>query len=270
MIIRSIYIKNLGSIRQFALELEEGMNLVRLRESDEMYYAISMITNRKAVPLPYIEAREDTAIRAAVDMNGKRYHVILLSRGDRLEYLCLDDDGKDVTKEYLYSTRQNAEQDLCSAFCREYADEYPTFLKYVANDRFHSPRELSRLTDGQSDIKYFRAYLRSFIKNFKSETIREGKRYEIFIDDEGCYSVRYRDSEDMPVLLSETENTLFRYLSFLNTARFWSEFESIRNMHSIKKPFIIKDFLERIDEAVDTRELLMRTMEQGRQVIVLR
>ena len=43
----------------------------------------------------------------------------------------------------------------------------------------------------------------------------------------------------------------------------------MRNLHGIKKPFIIKDFLKRLDESIDTKEIIDRTLALGRQVIVL-
>jgi hypothetical protein len=71
------------------------------------------------------------------------------------------------------------------------------------------------------------------------------------------------------VCLSESEQILFRYLCFLRTAEFWRGFEEIRNLHGVKKPLIIKDFLERLDESIDTSSIINRTMELGRQVIIL-
>jgi hypothetical protein len=73
----------------------------------------------------------------------------------------------------------------------------------------------------------------------------------------------------MSVCLSESEQVLFRYLCFLRTAEFWRGFEELRNLHGIKKPLIIKDFLERLDESIDTKDIIDRTVKLGRQVIIL-
>jgi hypothetical protein len=40
-------------------------------------------------------------------------------------------------------------------------------------------------------------------------------------------------------------------------------------LHGIKKPLIIKDFLERLDESIDTKDIIDRTVKLGRQVIIL-
>ena len=85
----------------------------------------------------------------------------------------------------------------------------------------------------------------------------------------GKYAVKHGSDGDFPVVLSETERTLFRYLCFLRTAEFWRGFEELRNLHGIKKPLIIKDFLNRLDESVDSEDLLRRTQKLGRQVIIL-
>lgn len=117
--------------------------------------------------------------------------------------------------------------------------------------------------------KAFRAYLRAFIKDFQPELIREGKRYELYLKKDGKYAVRYKDDNDMPVFLSESEQTLFRYLCFLKSAEFWHKFEMLRNLHAIKKPLLVKDFFSRLDESINIENLLQRTMEIKRQAIIL-
>ena len=73
----------------------------------------------------------------------------------------------------------------------------------------------------------------------------------------------------MPVFLSESEQTLFRYLCFLRTAEFWQGFEELRNLHSVKKPILTQDFLERLDESIDLQDILERTRRLNRQIIIL-
>jgi hypothetical protein len=55
----------------------------------------------------------------------------------------------------------------------------------------------------------------------------------------------------------------------LKTAEFWRGFEELRNLHGVKKPLIVGNFLERIDEMVDVSEILKRTMTLNRQVVLL-
>ena len=62
---------------------------------------------------------------------------------------------------------------------------------------------------------------------------------------------------------------MFKFLCFLRTAEFWRGFEEIRNLHSIKKPLLISGFLEKLDESIDVRELLLRTEKLKRQTILI-
>ena len=71
------------------------------------------------------------------------------------------------------------------------------------------------------------------------------------------------------ILLSETEEKLFLYICFLNIAEFWADVENIRNMHHEKKPLIIKNFIEFLDQTTDIDGLIARTTKLGRQVIIL-
>jgi hypothetical protein len=143
------------------------------------------------------------------------------------------------------------------------------FLQYANEDVFFSRNELSRRTGDLSNLKTFRAYLRRFTADFQPELIRDGKQYEIVLQSNGLYGVRQKNDDGMSVCLSESEQVLFRYLCFLRTAEFWRGFEEIRNLHGVKKPLIIKDFLERLDESIDTKDIIDRTVKLGRQVIIL-
>jgi hypothetical protein len=69
--------------------------------------------------------------------------------------------------------------------------------------------------------------------------------------------------------LSETEEKLFLYICFLNIAEFWEGFEKIRDLHHKKKPLLIQNFLEFLDESTDISSLITRTLRIKRQVILL-
>ena len=142
-------------------------------------------------------------------------------------------------------------------------------LEYANEDLYYAPRELSRQTAGASELGAFRAYLRDFIDSFESETIREGRHNEIILEKNGRYVARNKLDGDTNVTLSESERTLFRYLCFLHTAEFWQGFEDMRNLNGIGKPLVIKYLLERLDESVEVSELLERSLQLGRQMIVL-
>ena len=134
---------------------------------------------------------------------------------------------------------------------------------------YYAPHELAARTDGFSKLKFFRAYLRTFLKNFQGERICADKSYELVLKSDGRYAVSHSAGGDSAPLLSESEELLFRYLCFLHTAEFWQGFEELRNLHGVKKPLIVKDFLSRLDESIDRKDLLKRTEGLRRQVIIL-
>ena len=70
------------------------------------------------------------------------------------------------------------------------------------------------------------------------------------------------------VFLSQTEEKLFLYICFLNIAEFWNDIESIRNLHNVTKPLLIKNFLEYLDESAEIENLIKRTLTLNRQVII--
>ena len=69
--------------------------------------------------------------------------------------------------------------------------------------------------------------------------------------------------------LSQTEEKLFRYICFLNIAEFWEDIENVRNIHHEKKPLLVKNFIDFLDESTDINSLIARTVQLGRQVIIL-
>ena len=271
MLLKKITIQNLGAVDAFECDFENALNIVKNCYTDEISGAIQFILNHRAFSLPKIWVRRSTKIEALVCILEKEY-LLLATPNLKQNDLCLrayDVDGHDKTREYLYLTSHCAEQDLCEVFDKDTPKMFFRPIQYLDEERYYSPGDLSKSTDRLSETKAFRSYLKTFIKDFKAETIRDGKRYELYLKKDGRYAVRYKNDNDMPVFLSESEQTLFRYLCFLRTAEFWRGFEELRNLHAINKPLLIKDFLSHIDESINIENLLQRTMELERQVIIL-
>ena len=108
----------------------------------------------------------------------------------------------------------------------------------------------------------------AFIKNFCPEHFCADGDYEIVLSDDGRYTVQCPNPQSN-VCLSESEQRLFRYLCFLRTVEFWRGFEAIRDLHSIQKPLLVSNFLERLDESVDVENLIKKTEALNRQIIIL-
>ena len=271
MLLKQITIQNLGAVDAFECDFENGLNIVKNRYTDEISGAIQFVLNHRASCLPKFWVRGSTQVEAVVSIFEKEY-LLMAKPNLKQNDLCLrayDEYGNEKTQEYLYLTSHCAEQDLCEVFDRDTEKMFFKPIQYLDEDRYYSPGDLSKSTDRLSETKAFRSYLKTFIKNFKSETIRDGKRYELYLKKDGRYAVRYKGDNDMPVFLSESEHTLFRYLCFLRTAEFWQGFEELRNLHAIKKPILIADFLERLDESINMQDILERTKRLNRQIIML-
>ena len=271
MLLKKITIQNLGAVDSFECDFENGLNIVKNRHTDEIFGAIQFVLNHRAFSLLNHWVRRNTKIEALVGILGTEYLLRAIPNLKRND-LCLrahDMDGNEKTREYLYVTSHCTEQDLCEVFNKDSEKIFFKPIQYLDEDRYYSPGNLSKCTDQLSETKAFRSYLKTFVKNFKPETIRDGKRYELYLRKDGSYAVRYTGENDMPVFLSESEQTLFRYLCFLRTAEFWQGFEELRNLHSVRKPILIGDFLERIDEAIETKYLLERACRLNRQIIIL-
>ena len=269
MILKNITIQNLGTVTQFSGSFTNGYNVLKDHRTAELLFAVRSVLNHKETPPPNLRVEASTKIDAELEVEGKRYfvHISPSPTLSKMDIQCHGEGGEDLSAEFKYLTSHPPEQDLSEVFsCNDRT--LLRFLKYANDDLYYSPKELQKTTGGLSAIKAFRAYLRSFIKNFKPEKLRDGKEYEITLEKSGKYAVRYKKDGEVATSLSESEKMIFRYLCFLRTAEFWGGFEELRNMHSIKKPLLISGFLERLDESINTKQLLERTRKLKRQIIL--
>lgn len=271
MVIHSVRIRNFGTVKDFSRDFTDGINIVRDRAARELAYGLGLLLNQKAVsPLSLREARADTVITARVSL-GEKMYTLSAAYDDGRRALCLqawDESGRNATSEYGYRTAHCAEQDRADFFDGDKTEYRMHFAPYMSDECDLSPRELARRTGGLFGIKTFRAYMTQYVKGFKPEILRDGKPYELVLKQDGCFGVHDPRNRGGEVFLSESEERMFDYLCFLQTAEFWRGFEEIRNLHSIKKPLIIINFFERLDESVDTRELMRRTARLQRQLLI--
>lgn len=271
MLLKKISIFHLGGIKNFSFSFSDSLNILKERYSQELFLVITAVLHNRSAPrIPKAWLCRESRIDAEVSVNKKPFYLTILPSEDEkgVKLLVFDSEGRDATKEYLYLSSHCAEQDISDVFDGE-DRTLLRFLRYAGEDRYYLPNELLKQTDGFSSLNTFRRYLRSFIDNFQPEVIRDGKQYEIILKKDGRYGVRCTDGESESVFLSESEQVLFRYLCFLRTAEFWQGFEEIRNLHSVKKPLLIKDFLDRLDESIDVSDLFDRTLNLGRQIIII-
>lgn len=263
MILKSLSVQNLGTVEYFECDFEDGINVVKSRYTDEINCAIRLVFNHKQFSLPEYWARRNTRIMALVCSSEKEYQ-LMVKMNSKQKKLCIfayDEEGHDVTREYLSLTSHCLEHDASDVFDGNERKTKLRILQYLYEERYYKTQELSMRTDKLSEVKAFRSYLKSFLKAFQPEIIREGKKYELIMDENGRYNVRCKGIEDTPVMLSESEQTLFRYMCFLKTSEFWCGFEELRNLHGVKKPLIVENFLERLDESIKVNEIFKKTMK---------
>jgi hypothetical protein len=176
-----------------------------------------------------------------------------------------DPTGADATAQYQYALSHCEEQNVAELF----GGWEPYIPLRLSNYRDRDIWDiLSDRTDRLIDTNAFHRYLCNYIRSFAPQQINSTKNYLISIDQHGKFKV-ILPGFDGKIHLSEIEKRLFYYICFLNIAEFWAGFESIRDLHHEKKPLIIQNFLEFLDESMDISALVARTIKLQRQLIIL-
>ena len=266
MFIQHITIENFGAIRHYDTDLRQGLNIVESRYAAEFHEAIAFLVCNDQVPeIPEQWLRDDLLISATICLEDTVYTVCIRSVLGRPQMFATDPTGADATAQYQYALSHCEEQNGAELFggWEPYIplrlfDYYDRDIWDVLSDR----------TDRLIDTKTFHRYLYNYIGSFVPEPINSKKNYFISINRQGKFEVMLPGFEG-EIHLSETEKRLFSYICFLNIAEFWTGFEKIRDLHHEKKPLLIQDFLEFLDDGADISSLLARTQKLHRQIIIL-
>lgn len=270
MIIKRITVKNFGSIQFYDAFLTSKLNILDTLFTWEISTVIELVLCSKVLPECYsTSVRDDTLITAEVLVAESSYYIELKpTNKGLLKLTVLDDKENDVTEFYRTIISHCTEQDTIDNFDGR-DDSFPLRLCwYRGCDDYEVPKDLHSRSNYVVSTKTFRSHLVRYIKAFEPEPINNIKNYKATINNQGKFEVVYPGvSGELP--LSETEEKLFWYICFLNVAEFWTDVENIRNMHHEKKPLIIKNFLEFLDQTTDIDGLIARTTKLGRQVIML-
>lgn len=270
MIIKRITVKNFGSVEFYNTIFTQELNILDNLFILEISTAIELVLCSKVLPECYsTSVRDDTLITAEVLVAESSYYIELKpTNKGLLKLTVLDDKENDVTEFYRTIISHCTEQDTIDNFDGR-DDSFPLRLCwYRGCDDYEVPKDLHSRSNYVVSTKTFRSHLVRYIKAFEPEPINNIKNYKATINNQGKFEVVYPGvSGELP--LSETEEKLFWYICFLNVAEFWTDVENIRNMHHEKKPLIIKNFLEFLDQTTDIDGLIARTTKLGRQVIIL-
>lgn len=267
MIIRHITIRDFGAVSLYDAALVPELNIIDSCYTQEISTAIAFLLCSKvqqAIPPSWLHTT--THLAAEVLAETCVYAVTAVPRDGRLTLSVTDNSGADATDDYRYVLCHCLEQDALDAFNGQ-DKTLPLRLCWYRNCD-DTPADVSSRTEKRIDLKTFRAYLIAYIKSFQPEPINCKKNYLTAITPEGQFTV-FDPGRSGDVRLSETEEKLFLYICFLNIAKFWTDIERIRDLHHEKKPLVIWNFLEFLDESTDISALVARTVKLHRQIIIL-
>ena len=272
MNINKITVINFGSIRFFEISLNDQISVIKTKYLSELSAVFDIILCKKTVSsLPNDWLRSDTEITAVVCIDNIVYYVNAMpnsSVSSALSVYATDVNGCEMTKQYLSLISHCAEQDAIESF--DGCDKtIPLRLSWYHNAEEYEPFGfLEENSNHIANTKTFRSSLSKYIKTFESEPINNRKQYNISITQNGKFEISHLGSEEKNCL-SKTEEKIFLYICFLNIAEFWSNIESVRNLHNADKPLLIKNFLEYLDESAEFEKLIKRSLMLKRQIILL-
>lgn len=261
MIIRNLYISNFGGLSEFEEDLSSGITRICSPFGAQISGALALLLCYQDRSFPKSWLRSSTRISACVLLQGQNLQVEL---NGKQQLLVTDEAGNNMTRQYQYTLAHSQEQDDIEQFDGR-NKHFPQLLYRYRNQELQA---LADRTNGIADTPSFRRHLWQFVHSFQPEPIHNAKRYQLNLLPDGRFFPSLPGYSG-PVRLSETEEKLFRYLCYLNIAEFWSRMEGIRNLHQVKKPLLIRNFLEFLDESTDIENLLSRTAKLGRQIIML-
>lgn len=270
MIIKHITVKSFGSVNIYDAVLNPKLNILDTFFTLEISTAIELLLCSKAFSkFEGACVREETLITAEVLLDGYVYFVELKPNDSGLlKITATDTIGNDATDYYCHAMSHCHEQDATECFDGQDKSFPLRLCWYLGFDEYDVPNDMASKTNYLTKTNTFRSHLIRYIKAFEPETINNQKKYTTSINEDGRFEVVYPGiSGEIP--LSETEEKLFLYICFLNIAQFWEDVEKIHDMHHEKKPLLIKNFLEFLDQTTDIHDLVSRTIALGRQVIIL-
>lgn len=265
MFIQHITIQNFGAIRAYEADLTQELNLIESRHIDEIAAVVSLLLCNAPPPaMPEQWLQEGTRISAIIRLEDTTYSVCAKPQLGQLQLFATDATGGDATAQYQYALSHCAEQDAMEAF----DGKDKTMPLRLCRYRYREDDDLSGKTERLVDTNTFRRYLCQYIQEFRPEPINSQKKYQAAVSEQGIFGVQCSGFSGK-IFLSETEEKLFLYICFLNIAEFWAGFEKIRDLHHEKKPLLIRDFVEFLDESANINALIARTQKLQRQIIIL-
>ena len=261
--IKSIVITKNGKTERTAFH----RRLSVVKENDELLGIVKLLLGREEKQAAVC----DVWFSSKVFIGEERYFLKGTKReGDSLFSVVVYKKGSAVPcdEEYFSAVRQSEEIESALFFDSFKRQDYPHRLRrYRDTEKYYPDCGFAQTTRGYGMTRSFRAFVSQYIRDFKPIRLRENKELFLKLSPFGEFEVECKDS-DGKIFLSETEDVLYHYMSFISVADFWDRAEKMRDYNRIKKPLVICSFLERIDISVDITNALKRTNSLDRQTII--
>ncbi len=262
MYIKKIVIEKNGKSTEI-FKFNKRLSVVR--DSVELYDIIKLLLGLREAARSFC----DIKFFAEIELDKIYYISGSKNKGEHLFKVSVGcDDTADCTEEYFETIKQNEEMDSSLFFHKFKRQNFPhrlvrykDILKYYPNGNF------ATITNGYGTTRSFRGFMVQYIKHFKPLRLRKDKNLFLKLLSNGEFQVGTLNSDEK-FFLSESENTIYHFLSFISIADFWDRAEKIRNMNGVKKPLIVSGFLEHIDSSVDITDILSKTKALARQTIL--
>lgn len=179
-----------------------------------------------------------------------------------------ENEDTNLAEEYFNLVRQNPELDSVLFFNRFKSQDFPhKLLKYKDLLKYYPNGDFGALTNGYGPTRSFRGFISNYIKHYKPLRLRENKEMYLKLSQDGEFRVGRLDNDE-DVYLSESENILYHYLSFISIADFWTRAEKIRNLNCVTKPLVVLNFIEFLDESIRISDIMHLSKKSGRQIIL--
>jgi len=146
----------------------------------------------------------------------------------------------------------------CKVFTNNADQNFPLKLKqyYHWTDYFNKDKFV-RITDGLGNTSVFRNYLKRYIKEFEPVEISEDKRIFVCIEKDGEFRARVKQNDDYAdVVLSECEQTIFRFICYLKVNEFWEKALELKEVYTPNMPLLVCNLFEMVDKSPNVQGII--------------
>lgn len=280
MLIESLRIENFGEIKEFKAEFGGGLNVICSEYWPDILSIMVIVSGSRI--LGFNSTRHiftpNTRIYASISGNFGKASIDLFydeSEPHGCGRRIILNDKKAAEEDLINAIGATFEREECSVFINEHDyRRYVPFAEYDFSKKINNyvlsgenklPRNERVVWTNMFKLKEFKDRLHEFISSFSPVLINSSKDIWLSIKKDGTFFPLCCGEERDD--LSMSERTVFNYLCFLEVSRFWGQIEGKLNFRE-SLPLYICDFICFIDEAVNIKPLIDRTLALGRQTFL--